>query len=169
MKLIEADRVKHAMKGYWKAQVDKALALTDGNEANKRINSYLEHNHELLKAIDKLPSAQPERKGTRLSTVCLLCKKPAVTFNTEDDIPYTNYSYCEDCLRKGLKLLREQKKNLQAQPERKTGRWIKTARWGRAYYCDQCRNYLDFDGVNAGRGSTNFCPNCGADMRGESE
>ena len=49
-----------------------------------------------------------------------------------------------------------------AQPKR--GKWIKTARWGRVYYCDQCRNYLDFDGVNAGRGSTNFCPNCGADM-----
>jgi len=74
--------------------------------------------------IEMLPSVQPERKGTRLSTVCLLCKKPAVTFNTEDDIPYTNYSYCEDCLRKGLKLLREQKKNLQTQPEHKTGRWI---------------------------------------------
>ena len=58
--------------------------------------------------LKSLPSIQP--KGTRLSTVCLLCKKPAVTFNTEDDIPYTNYSYCEDCLRKGLKLLREQKK-----------------------------------------------------------
>lgn len=49
--------------------------------------------------------------------------------------------------------------------EPKRGKWIKTARWGRVYYCDQCRNYLDFDGVNAGRGSTNFCPNCGADMR----
>ena len=49
-----------------------------------------------------------------------------------------------------------------AQP--KMGKWIKTARWGRVYYCDQCRNYLDFDGVNAGRGSTNFCPNCGAKM-----
>ena len=48
----------------------------------------------------------------------------------------------------------------------KKGKWIKTARWGRVYYCDQCRNYLDFDGVNAGRGSTNFCPNCGAKMEG---
>lgn len=60
MRLIEADKVKQAMKKYWKAQVDKALALIDGNEANKRINSYLEHNHELLKAIDELPSVQPE-------------------------------------------------------------------------------------------------------------
>ena len=83
---------------------------------------------------NELPPIQP--KGTRLSTVCLLCKKPAVTFNTEDDIPYTNYSYCEDCLRKGLKLLREQKKNLQAQPERKTGHWI-LDRSG-AYCCDNC-------------------------------
>ena len=48
--------------------------------------------------------------------------------------------------------------------EPKRGKWIKTARWGRVYYCDQCRNYLDFDGVNAGRGSTIFCPNCGAKM-----
>lgn len=50
------------------------------------------------------------------------------------------------------------------QPKR--GKWIKTARWGRVYYCDQCRNYLDFDGVNAGRGSTNYCPNCGCRMDG---
>ncbi len=46
----------------------------------------------------------------------------------------------------------------------KKGKWIKTGRWGRVYQCDQCRNYLDFDGVNAGRGSTNYCPNCGARM-----
>ena len=60
MKLIEADKVERAIKDYWKAQADKALTLTDGNE--KRINIYLEHNHELLKAIDELPSIQPERK-----------------------------------------------------------------------------------------------------------
>ena len=53
-----------------------------------------------------------------------------------------------------------------AQPEPKRGKWIKTGRWGRVYYCDQCRNYLDFDGVNAGRGSTNYCPNCGCRMDG---
>ena len=52
------------------------------------------------------------------------------------------------------------------QPEPKRGKWIKTARWGRVYYCDQCRNYLYFDGVNAGRGSTNYCPNCGCRMDG---
>lgn len=49
------------------------------------------------------------------------------------------------------------------------GRWIKTGRWGRVYRCDQCGNYLDFDGVNVGRGDANYCPNCGADMRGEQD
>ena len=56
-----------------------------------------------------------------------------------------------------------------AEPERKKGEWIKVGHWGRSYKCNQCGNYLDFDGVNAGRGDANFCPNCGADMRGEHE
>lgn len=59
-----------------------------------------------------------------------------------------------------LKIMTDEQPTIQP----KRGKWIKTARWGRVYYCDQCRNYLDFDGVNAGRGSTNFCPNCGAKM-----
>ena len=54
------------------------------------------------------------------------------------------------------------------EPERKNGEWIKVGHWGRSYKCNQCGNYLDFDGVNAGRGDANFCPNCGAEMsRGE--
>ena len=55
-----------------------------------------------------------------------------------------------------------------AEPERKKGEWIKVGHWGRSYKCNRCGNYLDFDGVNAGRGDANFCPNCGAEMtRGE--
>lgn len=34
----------------------------------------------------------------------------------------------------------------------------------RVFKCSACGNYLDFDGVNMGRGSANFCPNCGARM-----
>ena len=44
------------------------------------------------------------------------------------------------------------------------GKWKKIGVWGRVYRCNQCGNFLDFDGVNAGRGSANFCPNCGAKM-----
>lgn len=35
--------------------------------------------------------------------------------------------------------------------------------------CSHCGNFLDMNGVNAGRGNANFCPNCGADMRGEQD
>ena len=51
-----------------------------------------------------------------------------------------------------------------AEPERKKGEWIKVGHWGRSYKCNRCGNHLDFDGVNAGRGDVNFCPNCGAEM-----
>ena len=43
-------------------------------------------------------------------------------------------------------------------------KWKKIGEWGRVYRCNQCGNFLDFDGVNAGRGDANFCPNCGAKM-----
>ena len=74
----------------------------------------------------------------------------------------------------GLKLLESDIEDIKelppAQPERKTGQWIlydKRFPWMQDYKCSECGNYLDFSGVNAGRGSANFCPNCGADMRGE--
>ena len=56
------------------------------------------------------------------------------------------------------------------QPEPKEGHWIqydKRFPWRHHYKCSECGNYLDFSGVNAGRGEANYCPNCGADMRGE--
>ena len=131
---------------------------------------YVEEGSEegFIGTVKQLIDAQPERKGTRLSTVCLLCKKPAVTFNTEDDIPYTNYSYCEDCLRKGLKLLREQKKNLQVQPERKTGRWIpdNTDYYRTKFICSACGESEEVPTTGFGYGTMwDYCPMCGAKMK----
>ena len=37
----------------------------------------------------------------------------------------------------------------------------------RIVQCSLCGNFLDMDGVNAGRGDANFCPNCGAKMAEE--
>ena len=49
--------------------------------------------------------------------------------------------------------------------ENRRGKWIKIGHLVRSYKCDQCGNFLDFDGVNEGIGDANFCPVCGADMR----
>lgn len=52
--------------------------------------------------------------------------------------------------------------------ERKTGKWVH-AKVGKLFpsndfKCSLCGNFLDFHGVNAGRGDANYCPNCGANM-----
>ena len=48
------------------------------------------------------------------------------------------------------------------QPVRR-GKWLhdRKTQWK----CSECGNFLDFDGLNCGRGSAFYCPNCGADMR----
>ena len=57
--------------------------------------------------------------------------------------------------------------------DRPTGEWIMKhdgvifkRTWG---VCSCCGNTLDFAGLNAGRGDANYCPNCGAKMKGEEE
>ena len=47
--------------------------------------------------------------------------------------------------------------------EHKKGDWISTG-LKNVCRCSKCGNYLDFDGLNAGRGDANFCPNCGSIM-----
>ena len=49
-----------------------------------------------------------------------------------------------------------------AQPERKTGRWIEKPHVHGVAYCSLCDYELHTN-------DTNFCPNCGADMRGEQD
>lgn len=61
---------------------------------------------------------------------------------------------------------------IESQPVRH-GRWIALEGWFNKsnVKCSICGNTLNMNGVNAGRGDANFCPNCGADMRegGEQE
>lgn len=53
-----------------------------------------------------------------------------------------------------------------AQPERKKGKWIVTSEFEDCIYakCNQCKVTQVF---YHNKPLTNFCPNCGADMRGE--
>lgn len=57
-----------------------------------------------------------------------------------------------------------------AQPERKKGRWIYEGKRGRfpACRCSECGNVENADWAILGD-NVNYCPNCGADMRGEEE
>lgn len=49
---------------------------------------------------------------------------------------------------------------LSAQPERKKGKWLLRPNIYGVAYCSECDYELHTN-------NTNFCPNCGADMRGE--
>lgn len=62
-----------------------------------------------------------------------------------------------DCMRE---FIIKKRKGEQAE---KRGRWIHDRRT--QWKCSNCGNFLDFDGLNCGRGFAFFCPNCGADMR----
>lgn len=47
-----------------------------------------------------------------MHTTCLLCGKPAVSVPWHlEGLPYENYSYCQDCIHKAMKLLKHKKMN----------------------------------------------------------
>ena len=103
-----------------------------------------------IQKILDIPSAEPEPEEFEWCTDC------------------KEYDQEKHCCHRWTKVIRQTVEEMKsAEPERKKGRWIKVGHWGRSYKCNQCGNYLDFDGVNAGRGDANFCPNCGAEMRGD--
>lgn len=52
-----------------------------------------------------------------------------------------------------------------AQPERKTGHWIRVA--GMNECCSACNKYFPLSYFTGRPFDINYCPNCGADMRGE--
>lgn len=54
-----------------------------------------------------------------------------------------------------------------AQPERMPGKWVN---YGEGECCDQCGRYPYDDGEFHILGwRSNFCPHCGADMRGDTD
>lgn len=63
-----------------------------------------------LQNEEDFPTVSPE-DDDKIGLICLRCKK-ATTYSkrTFREISYTHYSYCEECLREGLKLLREKDK-----------------------------------------------------------
>lgn len=64
--------------------------------------------------------------------------------------------------------LSEAIKVLSAQPERKKGKWIDVTNGRGGHECDECHNYAPAWQTGEER-LTDFCPNCGADMKGEDD
>lgn len=62
MKLIEAEKAKDVIHEYFKLLMAKDASGTDVYKLAVGIVSCLEHDANLLNAIDELPSAEPERK-----------------------------------------------------------------------------------------------------------
>ena len=124
-----------------------------------------------IETLELLPPAQPEERTKKRTEThaCDLISRSAV-YDRVSRIVSVNHLDPEKVWFTPIGVKALIKEMPPAQPERKTGHWIlydKRFPWRRDYKCSECGNYLDFSGVNAGRGDANYCPNCGARMKGE--
>lgn len=103
-------------------------------------NGWLGGLKEAIVAIVELPSVQPESK---LDEWCTDCKE---------------YDHEKHCCPRFNRVIREALK--EAQLERKKGEWLINSD-GYYPYCSECKRSPEF--------TTDFCPYCGADMRGEQD
>lgn len=83
----------------------EAIRILDTAKAEIEWSAPLEYQEALDEAIRALKDSEPI-----FHLECLRCKKPVGSYSrqTMDQVSYTHYSYCEDCLRKGLKMLKKQ-------------------------------------------------------------
>lgn len=77
---------------------------------------------------------------------------PITTFLAGGSVRYETVAYQQE-----IDMIRR----IEAEPV-KHAHWIDPVHG--VYKCSNCGNFLDFRGVNAGRGDANYCPNCGAKM-----
>ena len=56
-----------------------------------------------------------------------------------------------------------------SQPERPKGRWELIQDDWNVYQCSECKEWWTLESGTPQENSMNFCPNCGADMRGETD
>ena len=107
--------------------------------------------YNLLMLINRLPSAEPERTTGNHVHLCGTCKKSIPECGMNHVIFGDGFGNDNVCACSGYEV---------AEPERKTGKWIN----GR---CDQCGEHAPFWAMASTYYLSNFCQNCGADMRGE--
>ena len=109
--------------------------------------------------LEGLPPAQPEeRTNERTETHACDCISRQAAI--DETWKYPTYSDPLNVLTE----VRDRIKALpSAQPERKKGKWVDCEDGYYLANCSECGFQMD---VHENRGYFNFCPNCGADMRG---
>ena len=75
MKLIEAEKAKDVIHEYFKSLMVKDASGTDVYKLAVGIVSCLEHDANLLKAIDELPSVQPETNCSEIPNNWIPCSE----------------------------------------------------------------------------------------------
>ena len=141
--------------------IDKAQAQTE----LMMLPSAEPEQEDLIQALETTPSAEPERK------IELHGDESAIEILSELRSWFSCFDEKEGLAYHALSLaIRAIKANSTAEPERKKGKW----QWcGNHHLCSECDEWAltrwdenECDEVDI---LTDYCPNCGADMRGEQD
>ena len=187
MRLIEAEKAKDVIHEYFKSLMVKDASGADVYKLAVGIVSCLEHDANLMKAIDELPSAEQEAPDINVGNIGTISRQVAIDTLNEQieqcnkalgsfDISLKD-EYAIKVERASLEAYKEQLENMPSiQPERKTGRWIESnpqnSKLCRIMTCSECGKayivninvpYEDWTEAHK------FCVECGTKMEGGAE
>lgn len=133
-----------------------ALRLFDRDKAGKywgRINN--DTLHEIWNDLKTLPSAEQEVTGEMVNSY--LKSRHLRVISEEFYMHLTTGKYLPPPIFQPT------------QPERKKGKWIQDSIASNIFRCSECGYDAPVDSTAGCEIKSNFCPWCGADMRGEEE
>ena len=101
----------------------------------------------------------------------LISRQAAISAISYSEVAYYPGDTDSECLRRDSDVKQAIMGVPSAQQERKTGEWIvQDDGWDGVYYeCSCCKEAFTLIDGTPSENLYNFCPNCGADMRGEED
>ena len=151
--------------------IDHWRLIIDATNTDSRYNmGFVDGLEFCISHLSTMPSAQPEISCSEIpNNSDAISRQAAIdAFNTNIDELVVAGKENADAVERYLNRVIDEIKQLPPiQPaEPKRGKWIEIEAFDDSRYvkCDQCKTVQVF---YYGKRNTNFCPNCGADMRGE--